>query len=112
MIASTTWEPGYMRTPQWEFAFFNMGNTFSHAEMAYLMAPRPFMVERGMFDGVAYDSRVAMEYAKVRWLYAQLGIEDRTEIEVRNDAPHGFLCAGSFKFLHKHLNWPEPVTSR
>jgi len=112
MIASTTWDPGYMRTQQWEFEFFNMGNTFSHAEMAYLMAPRPFMVERGMFDGVAYDWRVAMEYAKVRWLYAQLGIEDRTEIEVRNDAPHGFLCAGSFKFLHKHLNWPEPGTSR
>lgn len=111
MIASTTWEPGYMRTPQWEFSFFNMGNTFSHAEMAYLMAPRPFMVERGMFDGVAYDWRVAMEYAKVRWLYAQLGIEDRTEIEVLNDAPHGFLCEGAFRFLHKHLNWPEPATS-
>lgn len=107
MIASTTWDPGYMRTAQWEFSFFNMGNTFSHAEMAYLMAPRPFMVERGMFDGVAYDWRVAMEYAKVRWLYAQLGIEDHTEFECRNDAPHGFLCQGAFDFLHKHLRYPR-----
>jgi len=26
--------------------YFNMGNTFDYAEMAYLMVPRPFMVER------------------------------------------------------------------
>jgi hypothetical protein len=37
-------------------------------EMAALMVPRPFMVERGHHDGVAPDEWVASEYAKVRWL--------------------------------------------
>jgi len=62
------------------------------------------MVERAMHDMVAFDWQVAGEYAKVRWLYTQLGIGERTEIEFRN-GPHGFLCAGSFEFLRKHLGW-------
>jgi len=105
-IAATRTAPnGYMLGGQWELAFFDMGNTFSHAEMAYLMVPRPFMVERGMSDGVAQDFSVALEYAKVRRLYMLLGLADKTEIEIK-DGPHGFLCDGAFKFLHKHLNWP------
>ena len=40
-----------------------------YAEMAALIAPRPFMVERGHFDGVAPDETVAYEFAKVRHLY-------------------------------------------
>ena len=35
-----------------------------------LIAPRPFMVERGHDDGVGIDEMVAYEYAKVRYLYA------------------------------------------
>ena len=50
---------------------FDLGNTFNYAEMASLIAPRPFMVERGHHDGVAPDEWVAYEYAKVRWLYDQ-----------------------------------------
>ncbi len=43
--------------------------------MAALIAPRPLMVERGHFDGVAPDEAVGYEFAKVRRLYqAQLGI--------------------------------------
>lgn len=70
----------FMRTTEWEMPYFNMGNTFSYAEMAYLMLPRPFMVERGHHDRVAPDSWVASEYAKVRRVYDQLGIGDRTTI--------------------------------
>ena len=51
---------------------FDLGNTFNYAEMAYLIAPRPFMVERGHDDGVGIDEMVAYEYAKVRYLYAKL----------------------------------------
>ena len=97
----------YMFGGQWEFPLFDMGNTFSHAEMAYLMVPRPFMVERGMSDPVAQDFSVALEYAKVRRLYVLLGLADKTEMEIRNAGQHGFLCEGAFTFLHKHLNWPE-----
>jgi dienelactone hydrolase len=85
---------------------FNLGNTFSHAELAGLIAPRPFMVERGHRDGVAPDEWVAAEYAKVRRLYTFLGIADRTAIEFF-DGPHTIHGVGTFAFLHRHLNWPE-----
>ena len=50
--------------------------------MAALIAPRPFMVERGHFDGVAPDEAVAAEFAKVRFLYeARLGLADQCQIE-------------------------------
>ena len=70
-----------MRTIEWEMPYWNWGHTFDYAEMAYLMVPRPFMVERGHLDLVGRDQWVAHEYAKVRFLYAQLGLADRTEIE-------------------------------
>ena len=96
-----------MFTIEWEMPYFNMGSTFSYVEMVRLMLPRPFMVERGHNDGVAPDQWVAYEYAKVRKLYDHFNIGDKTEIEFFN-GPHTINGKGTFKFLHKHLNWPEP----
>jgi dipeptidyl aminopeptidase/acylaminoacyl peptidase len=45
----------YMFSPEYEMFEFNLGNTFNYAEMAALIAPRPFMVERGHFDAVGTD---------------------------------------------------------
>ncbi len=81
---------------------WNLGPTFSYAEMAALIAPRPFMVERGHGDGVAPDEWVAEEYSKVRRFYDKLGIGDRTEIEFFN-GPHTIHGVGTFEFLDKHL---------
>ena len=78
--------------------------------MAALIAPRPFMVERGHNDPVGLDEWVADEYAKVRRLYDQLGIGDRTAIEFFN-GEHRINGAGTFDFLHKHLNWPRTESS-
>ena len=97
----------YMYHPTWEVPYFNLGNTFGHAEKAYLMVPRPFMVERGHHDGVGMDRWIAGEYAKVRRLYAQLGIPDQAHIQFFNGG-HTILGDDTFRFLHKHLNWPEP----
>lgn len=98
----------YVYTGEYEIWEFDLGNTFNYAEMAALIAPRPFMVERGHFDGVAPDQAVAYEYAKVRRLYAaQLGIGDRTEIEWFV-GPHAIHGVGTFDFLHRHLDWPAP----
>ena len=97
----------YMWTREYEMYEFDLGNTFNYAEMAYLIAPRPFMVERGHDDGVGIDEMVAYEYARVRYLYAnRLKIADRTEIEF---FPGGHMnnCKGTFAFLAKHLKW-EP----
>ncbi len=97
----------YLFTMEYEMPEFNLGSTFNYAEMAALIAPRPFMVERGHQDGVAPDEWVAYEFAKVRRFFDEHGLGDRTEIEFFN-GPHTINGAATFRFLHRHLNWPEP----
>ena len=96
----------YVFTGEYEMFEFDLGSTFNYSDMAALIAPRPFMVERGHHDGVAPDEWVAYEYAKVRRLYTALGIADRTEIEFF-DGPHSIHGVGTFRFVEKHLGWPE-----
>ena len=106
--ASTRENFSYIWTGEYEIFEWDLGSTFNSAEMAALICPRPFMVERGHFDGVGEDHWVGYEYAKVRHLYAaQLKIPDKTEIEWF-DGPHTINGQATYKFLHKHLNWPEP----
>ncbi|HEY7154218.1 MAG TPA: dienelactone hydrolase family protein [Gemmataceae bacterium] len=105
-VASTDSKYSFMFTVEWEMPYFDMGNTFNYAELAALMVPRPFMVERGHDDGVAPDEWVAYEYAKVRRLYDRLGLGERTTIEFFNGG-HEIHGQGTFDFLHKHLNWPK-----
>ncbi|MBM4039643.1 MAG: hypothetical protein FJ290_14135 [Planctomycetes bacterium] len=97
----------YMFTGEYEMFEFDLGHKANYAEMAALIAPRPFMVERGHRDGVAPDEWVAYEYAKVRRRYADLKLPGRTEIEFF-DGPHEIHAVGTFRFLHRHLRWPEP----
>jgi cephalosporin-C deacetylase-like acetyl esterase len=105
---NTTARYSYVFTGEYEIFEFDLGSTFNYAEMAALIAPRPFMVERGHFDGVAPDETVGYEFAKVRHLYAaQLGLVDRCEIEWFV-GPHKINGVGTFEFLHKHLDWPKP----
>ena len=106
--ASTRENFSYVWTGEYEIFEFDLGSTFNYAEMAALIAPRPFMVERGHFDGVGTDEWVAFEFARVRNLYAaRLKIPDRCEIEWF-DGPHTINGKGTFAFLHKHLKWPVP----
>jgi hypothetical protein len=95
----------FMSSIEWEMPYFNMGSTFSYAEMAYLIFPRPFMVERGHDDTVQPDEWVAYEYAKVRYVYDQFNSGEKTDFEIFNGG-HSMRCEGTFEFLHKHLNWP------
>jgi dienelactone hydrolase len=106
-VAATDEPWGFMRTIEWEMPYWNWGETFDYAELAYLMVPRPFMVERGHLDLVGRDQWVAHEYAKVGFLYAQLGLADRTEIEFFQGS-HSINGEGTLAFLHKHLHWPVP----
>jgi hypothetical protein len=109
--ASTRSPYSYVSLPEYEIFEFNLGSTFSYAEMAALIAPRPFMVERGHFDGVAPDETVAYEFAKVRYVYeARLRLRDQCVIEWFT-GPHTIHGQGTFDFLHVHLNWPAPGTS-
>jgi cephalosporin-C deacetylase-like acetyl esterase len=96
----------YMFTGEYEIFEWNMGHYANYAELSYLMTPRPFMVERGHYDGVAPDEWVAWEYAKVRRHYDALGLGDKTEIEFFN-GPHKINGVATYDFLHRHLNWPK-----
>ena len=109
--ASTRENFSYMWTGEYEIFEWDLGSTFNYFEMAALICPRPFMVERGHFDGVGEDHWVGYEYAKVRNLYAaRLGLGDRTEIEWFV-GPHTINGQATYRFLHKHLRWPEPTTA-
>jgi hypothetical protein len=106
--ASTRAPYSYVWGGEYEIFEFDLGSTFNYAEMAALIAPRPFMVERGHFDGVAPDEAVAYEFAKVYQLYhAKLGIGDRCRIEFFV-GPHTINGQGTFEFLHRNLKWPKP----
>ena len=71
--------------------------------MAALIAPRPFMVERGHFDGVAPDERVALEFAKVNRLYSTI-LKSPKDCEIEwFDGPHTINGKGTFDFLARHL---------
>ncbi len=94
----------YVGTGEYEMFEFGMGMHFNYAEIAGLIAPRPFMVERGHYDDVSDDAHVAYEYAKVRKLYADLNIPERTTIEFFKGL-HEIHAIGTAGFLRRHLNY-------
>lgn len=110
-VVDTHFIRGFMNSMEWEIPVFRMGSTFSHAEMAYLIFPRPFMVERGHDDLVQQTEWVSYEYGKVKYFYDQFGLGDKTEIEYFNGG-HSMRGEGTFDFLHKHLNWKSPDVTR
>jgi hypothetical protein len=95
----------YLLTREYDMYEFNFANVVNYADLANLMAPRPFMVERGHDDPVGMDEWIAYEYARVRRFYDQMGIGDKTEIEFFN-GPHTIHGVGTFAFLRRHLQWP------
>ena len=104
---ATNAEPyGYLFTGEYEIPEWNLGHVASYAELALLMSPRPFMVEAGHRDGGQPTELVAGEFGKVRRHYDRLKISDRAEIEFF-DGPHTIHGQGTYRFLHRHLNWPE-----
>lgn len=100
----------FIFTNEHEHTEFDLGGKFNYSRLAGLIAPRPFMVERGLLDIGIPNKWVAYEYAKVRELYLALGIYDRTEIEFFV-GQHEINMQGTFDFLHKHLDWQEPGTA-
>ena len=105
--ASTRDPHSYVNTGEYEIFEWDLGSTFNYAEMAGLIAPRPFMVERGHHDGVASDETVGWEFAKVRYLYqGKLKLQGRCEIEWF-DGPHTINGRGTYDFLHRYLDWPR-----
>src|SRR5262249_15880177 len=76
---SNRFDSGYLGHNEYEIFEFELGNTFNYAEMAALICPRPFMVERFHHDGLVAELDAA-EYGRVRLLYDNLGIPERTRM--------------------------------
>ncbi len=96
----------YMLTQEYDMLEFDFANVVNYSDLADLMAPRPFMVERGHLDPVAPDEWVAFEYAKVRRFYdVNMQMPDGTAIEFFT-GPHTIHAQGTFEFLRQHLRWP------
>lgn len=97
----------YLLTNEYDMIEFDLANVANYAELAMLIAPRPFMVERGHADPVAPDEWVAYEFARVRRFYAtRMKLPERTEIEFF-DGPHTINGQGTFDFLKRHLAQPS-----
>ena len=97
----------YLLTGEYDMIEFDFANVVNYSDLGNLMAPRPFMVERGHHDGVAPDEWVAYEFAHTRRFYAtRMNLPDRAEIEFFN-GPHTINGDGTFKFLRRHLKWPQ-----
>ena len=93
----------YVFQPEPYIFEFGLGRTYGYAEMAALIAPRPFMVERGHFDPVGSDEQVGFEFAKIQHLYnAQLKLPENCAIEWFVGG-HEINLGETFKFLHRHL---------
>lgn len=103
--ATTDWPNSYMFVPEYEMLDFNLGLTFNYGEMAAMIAPRAFMVERGHRDGVGIDEWVSFEYARVRRLYDELHIPQNTTIEYFNGG-HEIHAKGTFDFIRTHFGEP------
>lgn len=101
-VTTTEHSFGYVYTGEYDMPEWDLGHTFNYAEMAALIAPRPFMVERGYFDGVGKDEWVDYEFAKVRRYYDLHGLGSLIAIE-HFAGPHSINGNASFEFLDKHL---------
>jgi dienelactone hydrolase len=96
----------YMFTREYDMLEFDFASVVNYSDLANLMAPRPFMVERGHMDGVAPDEWVAYEFSKVQRFYdTKMNMPDRARIEFFN-GPHTINGKGTFEFLRRHLGAP------
>src|SRR5207247_2255628 len=97
----------YMFTREYDMLEFDFANVVNYSDLANLMAPRPFMVERGHMDGVAPDEWVAYEFAKVQRFYdTRMNMPERARIEFFN-GPHTIHSKATVEFLRRHLRWPQ-----
>ena len=103
------WPAGYVFSPEYEIWEWDPARTLSTTLRWPCSSRRvPSWSSADMRIGVGLDEHVGWEWAKVRRGYDKLRISDRAEIEWF-DGPHTINGVGTFAFLHKHLNWPEPA---
>ncbi len=101
-VATTRATFSYQFTKEYEIYEWDLGNRFNYAEMAALIAPRPFMVEYGYKDGIGTAEWIGYEFGKVRKHYDLSGLGNRVEIDLF-DGVHEIHGVKTYPFLDKHL---------
>lgn len=99
------YKESYVHRNEYEIFEFNLGNTYNHGDMAKLIAPRPFLVERGHQDSVAQSETVGYEFAKVRFFYDHcLKMSEKTEI-LWFDGGHTTYVRESLPYIAKFFEY-------
>lgn len=101
-LADPALKYSYVYTQEYDVLEWNLARIASHAEMAQLAAPRPFLVERGHRDGVGEDEWVSYEFAKVRRYYDEQGLAGKAEIAYFN-GPHRIDGVEALRWFHRYL---------
>lgn len=101
-LTNKTLPTSYLAHPDEDFYNFDVLNQFNHSDLVSLVAPRPYLVEWGLRDGVAPAPWVNAEWPKVPALYKRLGIPTRTALATF-DGPHEVHGVQAFAFLDRWL---------
>lgn len=77
---------------------------FADADLASLICPRAFMVQMGELDGIGWWPQVVAEHQRAREHWEQLGLGERTEIDLHKDG-HVVRAAPGVAWMQR---WLEP----
>ena len=75
---------------------------FCDSDLASLICPRPYMVQTGKCDGIAWWPQVVDEFNRTRAHYEALGLADRCELDL-HEGGHEIRLEGALPFLRKWL---------
>jgi hypothetical protein len=85
-----------------EYFMRNLLNQFGDAELAWMIAPRPLLIENGDRDGAVHIDDARAEFARVRAVYEKLGLADRAAFAGFH-GDHRIDGTESFPFVEKWL---------
>ena len=75
---------------------------FGDADLASLICPRPFMVQHGRADRIAWWPQVVEEFGKAREHWVRLGVGDRVTLQL-HEGGHDVDGAGLVAWLAEHF---------
>ncbi len=75
---------------------------FCDSDLASLICPRPYMVQTGKCDGIAWWPYVVEEFERTRAHYERLGVGERCEMDL-HEAGHEIRAEGALPFLRRWL---------
>jgi dienelactone hydrolase len=94
--------PFITRTHRSEYYLSDLLDRFGDAELAWMIAPRPLMIEAGTRDNSVNINFAREEFKRVQNVYARLGIADKAKF-ASFAGPHQIDGTQSFPFLDKWL---------